>query len=152
MRSSGLQNAVIFEVIRVMPAEDHLARPSTCLFYEFGAFWEPNGPPLGVPGGPPIRHCEHLWTPEETFGTTWGSLSLPKGSRAPKLVPNRVRNQARCEPPGSSLGGECSASFLLDWLLPQAPWRDPHGHAHPKTTKPSRGARRGRSVLQTIQV
>ena len=152
MRSSGLQNAVIFEVILVMPSEDHLVRPSTRLFCEFGAFWEPNGPPLGMPGGPLIRHLGHLWTPGETFGTTWGSLSLPKGSRAPKLVPNRVRNQARCEPLGSSLGGECSASFLLDWLLPQAPWKDPHGHPHPTTTKPSRGARRARSFLQTIQV
>ena len=103
MRSSGLQNAVIFEVILVMPSEDHLARPSTRLFCEFGAFWEPNGTPLGVPGGPPIRHLGHLWTPGETFGTTWGSLSLPKGSRAPKLVPNWVQNQARGEPPDSSL-------------------------------------------------
>ena len=103
MKSSGLQNAVLFEVIPVMPSKDPLSRPSTRLFCDFGALWEPNGTPLGVPGGPLIRHLGHLWTPGETFGTTWGTLSLPKGSRAPKLVSNWVQNQARGEPPDSSL-------------------------------------------------
>ena len=50
-------------------------------------------------------------------------------------------------------GGVCSASFVLGWLPPEAPWKGPRGRRRrPKAAKPSREARRGRRVLQTVQV
>ena len=101
MRSSGLQNVVIFEAILVMPSEDHLARPSTRLFCEFGTFWGPHGTPLGMPGGPLIRHLGHLWTILDPWGNLWDHLGLFEPSEGvessnigPKLGPKSGSGRA----------------------------------------------------------
>ena len=178
LRSSGLQNAVLFEVIPVMPSKDPLARPSTRLFCDFGgAKWESIG-------GARRSTDSSLGAPLDPWGDLWDHLGLFEPSEGvesskigPKLGPKSGSGRASrffsggvfqlalllsgsqigCKimlgrASGFFFGGVCSASFFLGWLPPEAPWKGPRGRRRPKTAKPSREARRGRRVLQTVQV